>query len=269
MNRLTIFFFCAALVVAVASHGQDEEELEEEEGHHHPANVAPVPVATKPLGHLGDTVLSIHRAPIWTFIQGPFGPKNWYKKYPKCGQQLQSPVNIEHSKVIQSHLKPLYFHNTNAPLANVIVKNLFRFGYVDTCDIQPQATISGGPLPGKTQYYFHGLYFVVGKNRTHGSVSSIVNKRAPFEIGFVFHANQHANLVNHDNGSEVILHFMGKIVPEDNPNFLPITNALKQVTKGGQEARANLVSLQSLFPPKGTFEKKYYTYTGSSFIPPH
>jgi hypothetical protein len=172
--------------------------------------------------------------------------------------------------VIYTPLRPVQFGPNFAtlPLNNFAIKNIFRFGVVDFTNIHPRITMQGGPLPGAEKYYFGGVYFVTGKNRTHGSLTSINGKKAPFEIVFLFHSNPNSTIEDQGiGGSEVLLHFQGKISPLANPNYAPIIAGLKKVVKAGTHTYASIPNLKSLFPRK-PWERKFYTYTGSSFVPP-
>jgi carbonic anhydrase len=61
---------------------------------------------------------------------------------------------------------------------------------------------------------------------------------------------------------------MGKLSSKDNPNYASIAQGLKKIVKGGATTSIDVKSLLSLFPRKKTWPQEYYTYTGSSFVPP-
>jgi len=273
MKFLVALLFGSLAVTCVLAHRVDvaEDEDQDDEFHHHKPRPTTTSTTTpKPKPNLDDTVLSILRAPKWTFSKGPFGPRNWGKIYPKCRQLNQAPINIQLNKVIPSVLKPLKFKGLDSPLLNVHIQNIFRYGNIDFTKCQNKVTIKGGPLPGKVRYHLSSAYLIVGKNRTSGSQTSFNNKRAPFEIAFVFNSNPNVTLETQDIGSEVILHFLGKIKKagkKPNSGYIPIAQGFKKIVKAGTQTQTNLKSLRSLFPKK-TWELNYFTYTGSSVVPP-
>jgi carbonic anhydrase len=215
---------------------------------------------------LQDSDLSLARAPQWTFAKGPFGPSQWGVKYPKCNQLLQAPLNINTSRVIPARLHALKYKNF-AKNHTITVANIFRYGVLDFTHAHPRISVSGGPLPGKTHYYLVGAYLMVGKNATNGSAHAINGKKAPFEISFVFHPNPNTTLESIHHGPVFIVHFLGKISKHDNPNYASVVSALKKVTKAGTQHKCAIASVKSLFPRKA-WQGNYFTYTGSSIVPP-
>ncbi|GAV02564.1 hypothetical protein RvY_13109 [Ramazzottius varieornatus] len=197
-------------------------------------------------------------------------PKDWGKKYADCDLNIQSPINIETSRVINnSLLVPMEYINYEARPANDVwtVSNnghtvQFSAEFIEV----PQLT-GGGLVEG--QYDFRQLHFHWGGNDSRGSEHAIDGKQYPLEVHLV-----HINSANSSGPYKiavlgVLFELSTKDENEASVNDLEpmdmISSTVLTVRRfGTKTVRLPGFTLSQLLPS----QPQYFRYYGSLTTPP-
>ena len=108
---------------------------------------------------------------------------DWKDHYPHCGENSQSPINIDvPMTVYDSTLKPLAFTGYAAAQNGTVVNNGHSLQYNPTSGTT--STIKDGPLEGST-YTLAQFHFHLGSTDLTGSEHTIDGSQFPAEVPYV------------------------------------------------------------------------------------
>ncbi|XP_004855739.1 carbonic anhydrase 12 isoform X5 [Heterocephalus glaber] len=167
----------------------------------------------------------------WTYI-GPDGEKSWSKKYPSCGGQLQSPIDL-HSDILQydASLGPLEFQGYNVSPGDRL--NLTNNGHSVRLYLHPDMHIQG---LGSHRFRATQLHLHWGDSKEpFGSEHTISGKHFAAERGSF------------------------------SPSYDKIFSHLQHVKYKGQQVLIPGFNIEELLPEKPA---EYYRYKGSLTTPP-
>ncbi|XP_039186327.1 carbonic anhydrase 4-like [Crotalus tigris] len=120
----------------------------------------------------------------WCYDKPECGPSTW-GTIGFCGGTRQSPINIDHKKVVHdSSLGPIYF---NGYEDRKIVKQMKNTGYHLQITFNSKATISGPGLPAV--YWLHSAHWHWGTQNTRGAEHTINGQRYAMEMHVVHTKN--------------------------------------------------------------------------------
>ncbi|ESP01204.1 hypothetical protein LOTGIDRAFT_172731 [Lottia gigantea] len=191
------------------------------------------------------------------------GAYKWPIMYPTCGDNLQSPVNINIFLAPTSpRLGRLRFTGYNTP-AWLTVKN---DGHTALVEVKSNAYIEGGGLHGRyklTQFHFHW-----GSDNTRGSEHTINGVPARMEVHLVHYKESLGSFQSAQNfpGGLTVLGILYSGSMTNNGAYNDLVNKLSLVLPPGSTPVAlQPQALLSLFPP---LVGNYFRYTGSLTTPP-
>lgn len=182
-------------------------------------------------------------SPEWSY-SGPDGPQNWAKKFPDCGHNHQSPINI--SSAPPAPLPEVLFHYQSSPL--FIINNGHTIQIDFPAKETPANTISiGGEQYALTQFHFHQP----SEEKLHGHAADMV-------VHLVHQRGEGANLR---------LAVVAVLLRAGNANsFLKSLwqHIPKEVSHEPVKVPGVKINVAELLPK----EHGYYTYPGSLTTPP-
>ncbi|CAF0892812.1 unnamed protein product [Brachionus calyciflorus] len=204
------------------------------------------------------TLLKLFECSDWNY-QG-LGPDVWIHEYPSCSGQLQSPINIEHTKAVyDSKLAHINFYNYE----QLLFWNVSNNGHtVIASQIYNQSLtpyITGSDFDPNVKYYLKQFHFHWGFNIYQGSEHHVNDQKFPLEV----------HLVHVSNTSETtVIAFLFQIDEKDNQNLEPL---MQEVGLDLTEADFHIIkfSLKSMVPdPEELKVDGFYRYMGSLTTPP-
>ncbi|XP_078062495.1 carbonic anhydrase 14-like [Mustelus asterias] len=206
------------------------------------------------------------RAPVgshWTY-EGAQGPEFWKKDYPHCGQESQSPINIDTEVVtFAPSLKDIQLAGYRKP--NISSFSLSNNGHTVQLDLPSSMCIASL----SSRYSAAQLHFHWGNDTARtGSEHRVNGMGAPAEMHVV-----HYNSEKYPNAKEamreedglVVLGILLEVGDKNNPAYENILSHLESVAFAGQQVTIPSFDVQSLLP---TELGKYFTYSGSLTTPP-
>lgn len=200
----------------------------------------------------------------WSYT-GALGVSRWHKWYPVCGGLRQSPINIEKPNVVEDpFLNDFKFFGCKDPslITNLTLTNN---GHTAQVAVDGHCYVEGGNLPGRyhtTEFHFHW-----GSTDHKGSEHTVDGHRFPMELHLIQKSSRYNNLshaMQEPDGLAVFAVFF-ELSAQDNPDLLPITNALPAVINYKDQTIVGPVSLEKLLPRDSS---SYYRYLGSLTTPP-
>ena len=171
-------------------------------------------------------------SPDWDYSSSS-GHDSWFSNYPICGEENQSPINLETVDVaLREQKKPLQF--TSYDKVNSDTCKLVNTGNSVSLLLtsSPNPTMSGGPL-NTTSYNFNQAVFHWGSNDTFGSEHTIRNIRYPMEMQLIHHST------SLEEPKLAIASFLFEICQHDNPFLAPIIAKLANIKVAGTEVALN------------------------------
>ncbi|XP_010639506.1 carbonic anhydrase 12 isoform X1 [Fukomys damarensis] len=199
----------------------------------------------------------------WSYI-GPNGEKSWPKKYPSCGGQLQSPIDL-HSDILQydASLGPLEFQGYNVSPSELL--NLTNNGHSVRLYLHPDMHIQG---LGSHRFRATQLHLHWGDSEEpFGSEHTISGKHFAAELHIVhYNLEQYPNIsaASDQSGGIAVLAVLlerGSF----NPSYDKIFSHLQRVKYKGQQVLIPGFNIEELLPQKPA---EYYRYRGSLTTPP-
>jgi len=191
---------------------------------------------------------------------GRLDPSMWYKHYPSCGGQKQSPIDVIDSAVkTDSSLKPLKFINYDVPLKNLVMKNNGHSIEV-TIPKEANVSISSPSLPVSyrlIQFHFHWP-----------SEHSINGYEFPLELHLVHAHSQlsdEENKKNKDGLVVVAVLFDYRKGSTNGPAMKNIISQLGSTDDEGETVTLSSLTLKDLLPANPS---SYVRYSGSLTTPP-
>ena len=107
----------------------------------------------------------IFEAPSFEWNYGRFGPDVWYKKFPQCAGEYQSPVNIKTACTIYRQFEPFHF---SSAFYKPMKFTLIHDGHsVKGKPLGEKLFLSGGNLNGT--FTFKNFHLHWGPNQNVGS----------------------------------------------------------------------------------------------------
>ncbi|XP_021916686.1 carbonic anhydrase 1-like isoform X2 [Zootermopsis nevadensis] len=197
------------------------------------------------------------------------GPHTWRNYYPECDGKNQSPINLMTKKaLVVNDSDDLLWFNYHIPPSCI---KIFNDGQTVLVRAQwPEAlwpTIICGPL--NEQYGFHTILFRWGPEDEEGSEHTVDNRSYAMELQMVhvkkgFTTPLSAIRSGAKDGL-VIVSFLFKLMPVDNPLLDRVVYNLWRITSPGSNVTIPAFPLNWFFEP---FCSNYYTYNGSLTHPP-
>ncbi|XP_021345355.1 carbonic anhydrase 2-like isoform X2 [Mizuhopecten yessoensis] len=195
---------------------------------------------------------------------GDIGPDHWYKTYPQCAGDNQSPVSIDTTLVVYDEaLKGLQLDGYNS--VSAVNMSLTNNGHTVQVDLQGQSlTIQGGALPGvykAAQFHFHW-----GAENKRGSEHNLDDQNFPMEMHIVHYKDDYANIKEamvNDKGL-MVLGFFFK-VGRHNRHFDDILGHFNEITHKDDHVNIPTIPLRKLMANNLDL---YYRYRGSLTTPP-
>ncbi|KAK1788257.1 hypothetical protein P4O66_016688, partial [Electrophorus voltai] len=190
-------------------------------------------------------------------------PSQWYREFPVCGGQSQSPINIVTRKAqLNLSLTPVIFEGYSDVL-NVTVQNI---GYAAVFTLPSSVRIRGGGLPDTykaVQFHLHW-----GLDAKPGSEHTVDGEQYPMEL-HILHIKQNYNSLNeamNDSTGVAVLAFLFEISPEENKQFTKVIKVLEKVQCFGNISVIPEFRLTDILT---SVEKlsSYYRYLGSLTTP--
>ncbi|KFO26016.1 Carbonic anhydrase 12 [Fukomys damarensis] len=197
-------------------------------------------------------------------LNGPNGEKSWPKKYPSCGGQLQSPIDL-HSDILQydASLGPLEFQGYNVSPSELL--NLTNNGHSVRLYLHPDMHIQG---LGSHRFRATQLHLHWGDSEEpFGSEHTISGKHFAAELHIVhYNLEQYPNIsaASDQSGGIAVLAVLlerGSF----NPSYDKIFSHLQRVKYKGQQVLIPGFNIEELLPQKPA---EYYRYRGSLTTPP-
>ncbi|XP_031777947.2 carbonic anhydrase-like [Nasonia vitripennis] len=190
------------------------------------------------------------------------GVESWSCAYPEARGREQSPINIvTREATVLAPAKPLKWQGyRDEPLGASLLNDgntVVLFGFW-SCGTRPQ--LSGGPL--SCAYEFRSAAFRWGPSDDEGSEHSLDYVRYPMELQ-VLHAKPGLECKARD--SLAIVSYFFQITNVDNPYLDHVVQNLWRITSPGANYHVPAFPLEWLFP---SFERRYYSYSGSLTQPP-
>lgn len=195
-------------------------------------------------------------------------PSLWTSKYPACGGNKQSPINIETDKVIvDKKLKPFIFDGLKSiDHLRLLLENNGHTAKVTVGSNNPKDSIIsvlGGPL--HVPYIVEQFHFHWGSRDGRGSEHSINGRFFPMEMHIVTYSSTYSSFLKAYKKPKglAVLSFMFEI-GQDNPAFQEIIKHMKNIKYKDGASFITSFSLTALFPRDSYV---YYTYPGSLTTP--
>ncbi|BFZ05503.1 hypothetical protein BsWGS_08540 [Bradybaena similaris] len=215
---------------------------------------------------ISNTKITVHAAhTAWSYEDNAKnGPNNWHVSYPDCQGPMQSPIDINTSKVLldpslQEFNLSEYFitDGVDTKLENV-------GGHTAEVTFSGRSLyLSGGSLPAR--YKLEQLHFHWGQNDTHGSEHTINNHSSPMEL-HVVHRQERFSSVGAAAPSPfglAVLSFLFKI-GRHNANYSQLIDYLQSIPNPDDDVELPDLHLADLIP----HQFDYYRYHGSLTTPP-
>lgn len=128
----------------------------------------------------------VPEAPSFEWNYGRFGPDVWFKKYPECAGENQSPINIKTACTIYQQFEPFHF---SAAYYDSLKFTLVHDGHsVKGVPIGRKLFLSGGNLNGTFTFINFHLHW--GPNENVGSEHQVNGRKYTGESHFVFENEQ-------------------------------------------------------------------------------
>ncbi|KZC12500.1 Carbonic anhydrase 1 [Dufourea novaeangliae] len=197
------------------------------------------------------------------------GPHRWKVLYPVSNGSNQSPINITtRFAVVVQPSEPLRWTGYNTGPLSMTVGNNGNNVVVHTMwNASARPYIKGGPL--NDTYDFCSMVFHWGQTNEEGSEHTLDYVRYPMELQVChlsrgFKSPMDAITAEEADGM-LNVSFFFQITNADNPYLDHIVTNLWRITQPGMKVHIPPFPLEWIF---STFEKNYYTYSGSLTQPP-
>ncbi|XP_022921130.1 carbonic anhydrase 7-like [Onthophagus taurus] len=200
------------------------------------------------------------------------GPKDWPNKYPQCGGNRQSPINLPS---ICDALRINNYGNFRRSKTFTKKPNNVKVSVTDhgveikpTYEYGEQVTITGGPL--QDTYVLEQIHFHWGSNNSVGSEHTIKSKVYALEthaVHYNFKYGSFKNAINQSDGLLVIayVYYPQWITKSKSWNLLTKQFVYMSDTNTTESDITGFPALTDILPP---FDSNYYTYSGSLTTPP-
>ncbi|XP_077996365.1 carbonic anhydrase 13-like [Glandiceps talaboti] len=202
---------------------------------------------------------------------GDSGPNYWPEKYPTCGGDNQSPINIVTYDALPKSMGKLVWNadggekveNTTRPGGIMILENK---GYTVQVSFTSDFYVSGGGLPAK--YKLVELHFHWALQGFRGSEHSLNGYRHPAEMHLVGYNSEKFADINEaksDSQGIMVLGTFIKVEGQDNEHFSELFSGFDSILYKGQKYTftSPLPVLSML--PHDTWQ--FYRYSGSLTTP--
>uniref|UniRef100_A0A0B7AZZ1 Carbonic anhydrase n=1 Tax=Arion vulgaris TaxID=1028688 RepID=A0A0B7AZZ1_9EUPU len=203
----------------------------------------------------------------WNYQPGNYGsPENWYLQYPDCGGVMQSPIDINTTKVLYDpNLQPFNFDQYGK--TTNITMDLENVGghTAEVIYSGDPVYLTGGSLPDK--YILEQFHFHWGQKDTQGSEHAINGAHYPVEAHFVHRQSHLPNASvasSHPFGLAVIAVFFK--IGKENANFNKLLDYFPNITEANNKVRIPTFAVKDLLPVAPSYD--YFRYQGSLTTPP-
>ncbi|XP_076302138.1 carbonic anhydrase 1-like [Lasioglossum baleicum] len=197
------------------------------------------------------------------------GPHTWKLQYPDSNGSNQSPINITTQlAVVVQPSEPLeWIGYDKGPLSMTIMNNENNVVINTVWSNLNRPYIQGGCLTNI--YDLCSMVFHWGQSHEEGSEHTLDYVRYPMELQ-VWHIKRGFNslleaIEAKENDGILIVSFFFQITNADNPYLDHIVTNLWRIVQPGSKVYVPPFPLLWIFP---TFQKDYYTYSGSFTQPP-
>lgn len=195
----------------------------------------------------------------------------WPQKYPECGGDYQSPIELSCKDAQEfDDVPPMKFHSYSRtiPGGSLILKNTGHTVELTICPhykLKPK--VDGGFLPGV--FDFVNIHFHWGSSDRQGAEHILNEKRLSLEMHMVHKNNKYCSLEEASTQKDGVLIISILFKKAGDIKFSPIYNivdAFEDIVNFGNQTHFDEgFSLASLFPVK---KSRYFTYQGSITVPP-
>ncbi|KAM9138988.1 carbonic anhydrase 9 [Pangshura tecta] len=187
----------------------------------------------------------------------------WQLEFPVCGEQMQSPINIDTNSTIFSHeLQPVVLAGSNLDSSEQL--SLMNNGHTVVLRLPGSLTIASG-YP--QEYRAMQLHLHWGSPEGPGSEHTVNGRRYDGEIHMVYYNPSCGSIkeaMKQPGGLAVLAAFL-EVGPEDNVHYQPLLEHLHKVQEEGKETTVAGFNIEGLLPAN---LGRYYRYSGSLTTPP-
>lgn len=200
----------------------------------------------------------------WTY-EGPTGVDHWAEKYPDCGGDSQSPVDIITADAEANSLLAA-FRFSNFKTVDGVQWDFTNNGHsAQVTYEQGDLRVSGGGLG--SEYQVAQFHFHWGASDDIGSEHTIDSKQFPMEMHIVTYNRNYGDMSNATAFKDglAVLGMFFQVADADNADFSGLISALGNIKAPETSTSPSPVPLDSLMPKdKGNF----WRYSGSLTTPP-
>ncbi|XP_039398970.1 carbonic anhydrase 9 [Mauremys reevesii] len=187
----------------------------------------------------------------------------WQLEFPLCGEQMQSPINIDtNSTIFSRELQPVVLTGYNLDPSEQL--SLMNNGHTVVLRLPGSLTIASG-YP--QEYRAMQLHLHWGSPEGPGSEHTVDGRRYDGEIHMVFYNPSCGSIkeaMKKPGGLAVLAAFL-QVGPEDNVHYQPLLEQLHEVQEEGKETTVAGFNIEGLLPAN---LGHYYRYSGSLTTPP-
>ncbi|XP_070807171.1 carbonic anhydrase 14 [Pituophis catenifer annectens] len=200
----------------------------------------------------------------WTY-EGSDGQTHWPERYPDCGWQAQSPLDIQTDLVqYDSSLPPIEPEGYRDPGSGSLT--LTNNGHTVQLSLPENLRLHGLPsLYSAVQLHFH---WGSSNSRAGGSEHRVDGQAFPAELHVVhFNSEKYANLsvAKHQPDGLAVLGIFLEVDSVENPAYNHILDRLDSILYAEQEVIVAPFNVRELLP---AHLGHYYRYNGSLTTPP-
>jgi len=214
-------------------------------------------------------VVQLVSAQEWEYEEtSPSGPTNWYKDYPDCAGERQSPVDIVTADVqTDTTLGDLVFNGYNQAISGITLVNVGHSVQVKLPTTGSRPYLSGGGLP--SEFTLEQIHFHWSQENDKGSEHTVDGESQDIEMHLVhFDSLKYSSVseaVGDPNGVAVLGVLISTKGPEDvlSVELGLVSDNLNKVTYLDDAVSLPAFSISGLLPPN----KNFYRYMGSLTTP--
>nr|KAF7410686.1 hypothetical protein H0235_013293 [Vespula pensylvanica] len=176
--------------------------------------------------------------------------------------ELQSPIDLDISKMTQINLAPLKWVHYDVAPRKVKIANTGKTALIGAKWVLEEPYINGGPLDGN--YAFSQMHFHWGETEIYGSEHRADGANTPMELHVVHFKTQYLTLehaLRQVDGIIIIVYFL-----KTSPNIFlkEIISALPSIKIANSSIRLVPIVLTNIFK---AFTEDYFIYWGSTITP--